>query len=112
MARTAYAVQSAAVTGTALTWTAPTTITDAAVPNAGRVLLVNNASASPITVTIHSNVAVHGLTVPDRTISIAAGKIEAISIHPAASEHLQGDGTFWIDYSSVATVTVAYVSVP
>jgi hypothetical protein len=112
MARTAYTVQSAALAGTALTFAAPTLANDSAVPNAGRVLLVNNASASAVTVTLHSNYKVHNLTVPDRTVSVPAGSIGAISINPTATEHLQSDGTFWIDYSSITTVTVAFVSVP
>lgn len=111
MPRTALPVQTAALTGTALTFTAVTSASDAVVPNPGRVLLVNNASAGTITVTIRTNANVHGLTVPDRTVSVLASKIEAISCHPNASEHIQGDGTFWVDYSAIATVTSAYVQV-
>jgi hypothetical protein len=106
-----YPVQSAALAGTALTFQAVTSNTDSVIPAPGRVLLVNNASASSVTLTLRTNFQVHSLVVPDRTVTIAAGKIEAISMTPTASEHLQGDGSFWLDYSATATVSAAYVSV-
>lgn len=69
-----------------------------------RVLMVTNDSASAVTVTINSNANVHGLTVPNRTVSVAAG---ATALIPEGSEARQDDGMVYVDWSAGTSVTAA-----
>ncbi|MFF3353379.1 hypothetical protein ACFYWN_12140 [Streptomyces sp. NPDC002917] len=71
-----------------------------------RKLIVRNAAASPITVTIRSNSRVNGLTVPDRTVSVAASGMAYI---PEGPEALQTDGFVYVDWSSAVTVTAGLI---
>lgn len=104
-----YTVQTPAISGNQITWAAPTTATDSLFPGSGRVLLINNASAGVVTVTIPSNLQVHGLTVPDRTVAIPAGQIFGIAFPATTNEQQQADGSVNVNYSTVATVTYAFV---
>lgn len=68
-------------------------------------LVVNNGSASPITVTVRANTGstlVDGTAVADKAVTVAAGAIR--SINESITE-LQPDGNVYVDYSASATVT-------
>ena len=72
-------------------------------------LIVNNASASPINVTIKSNGAqVGGLTVADTVIAVPNGATYAILI-PMPGYTIQSDGTTWINFSATTSVTAVIV---
>lgn len=109
MPRTALAVQRATSAGTQLTFNPVTSASDAVLPAKGRVLLVQNASASPVTVTIPSVKSVDNLVVPDRTITVTNGTTKAIAIgeHPLVG--VEADALVYLNYSATATVTAAYV---
>lgn len=109
MARTLLTSQAAVETGLAATYTAADGTngnTYVLVPH--RLLHVKNGSASAITVTITTPLTVNGLAVADRTISIAAGADQFISLN-TSSAYMQPDGTAWVDYSAAASVTVAVI---
>lgn len=109
MARTATILpQSVSSNGLVVTFNAATA-SDAFVPGTGRVLLVNNASGASINVTFPSNLAVDGLTVPDRVVALANGKTLVFETGGQFNESLESDGTVWVNYSALTSVTVALV---
>lgn len=90
--------------------TTPTATHGNKVKNDGKTFVeINNGSGSPITVTfdVPSPVdsLVDGLTVPDRTVTIAAGA--RYKIGPWKSMYNQSDGYVWFICSAVTTVTAA-----
>lgn len=73
--------------------------------NAALLLYVNNGSGSPITVTIQTPGTVDGLAIADRTVTVAAGAERFIG-PLTAKDYNQSDGTVYVDFSAVTTVTV------
>lgn len=71
-------------------------------------LLVHNASAAPITVTIPTPAAVTvaGLDVPDRVVTVDAAAYAYIVESPEAR---QSDGKVYCDFSAAASVTAALI---
>lgn len=107
-----YAVQSAVHAGTAIDKSvAPATTGNTAPTGVGVGLLVNNGSASSITVTLHVPTAttVDGLVVPNRTVTVAAGAETLIPLTSLYADPATGRATF--DISAVTTVTAAVVRV-
>jgi hypothetical protein len=73
-----------------------------------RRLIVNNASASPVTVTVRTNgLTVSGLTVPNRTVTVAAGTFAFITESPEARQ--AADGMVYVDFSAATSVTAALI---
>jgi hypothetical protein len=74
-----------------------------------RRLIVNNASASPVTVTVRTNTGsnVSGLTVPNRVITVAAGTMTFVIEGPEARQ--SADGMVYVDFSAATSVTAALV---
>ncbi|EFC80249.1 hypothetical protein [Parafrankia sp. EUN1f] len=72
-----------------------------------RMFCVRNGSGASITVTVRANGTVDGLTVPDRTVTVAAGASRLIDTR--ASIYRQNDGYVYIDLSSSTTVVVGVV---
>lgn len=70
-------------------------------------LLVNNGSGAPITVTIPSYKTLYGLTVPDRVVTVAAGKLKAIPLYYALNADPANSYRAKFTCSAVTTVTVA-----
>lgn len=69
-------------------------------------LLVNNASGAPITVTLVTPGTVDGnLAITDRTVTVNAGKVEAIPVTDLYRNPSTGLAS--LTYSATATVTVA-----
>lgn len=68
-------------------------------------LVVNNASGSPVNVTVR---ATSGSTLPDGTaiadkvVAVAAGALRSIIEAPTEQ---QADGTVWVDYSASTSIT-------
>lgn len=109
MPRTPLTVQRGGYTGSQVVFTAVTASNDAIAPSQGRALLVNNASASPLVITIPSNLTQDALVLPDRTVTVPAGQIWQLSFGALPKEGLQSDGTVWLNYGATATITAAYV---
>lgn len=74
-----------------------------------RRLIVNNASASPVTVTVRTRtpLAVAGLTVPNRVVPVAAGTF-AFIVESAEARQIT-DGMVYVDFSAATSVTAALV---
>lgn len=68
-------------------------------------LRVTNGSASSITVTVQTPKTVSGLAVADRPITVAAGATVYINLDNA-DLYRQSNGTVYVDFSAVTTVTV------
>lgn len=108
MPRTTITPQRAAVGGTALA-TEPANVDGNAVTlDARRVLFVKNASGAAVTVTIPTTQTLEGLTVGNRTVAVPAGAERFI--RPSAAS-VQPSGAVHVDYSAVASVTVAVLEV-
>ena len=95
--------------------TTPTATHGNKVRNDGKVWLeVNNGSGAPITATVDVPSAVDGLvdglTVPDRTVTIAAGK--RYKIGPFKPIYNQTDGYVWLVCSAVTDVTIGAFTLP
>lgn len=110
MARTVLAVQTVdAAAGLVPAYTAANVDGHSVDPAA--ILHVKNGSASPITVTVVSGGTAGGLAIADRphTVANAGERMIAIQGGPVMA---QADGTIWVDFSAVASVTVAAVTLP
>lgn len=77
----------------------------------GKVLLVvNNASGAPITVTIHATITEDSLVLADRTVTVAAaatkfiGPLSTSTFGQPASAGADS-GRAYVDYSAFASVT-------
>lgn len=68
-------------------------------------LLVENASASPVNVTIEVVSNIDGLVIPDRVVAVAAGALKAIGPFPAM--YNDTDDLVTATFDSVVTVTAA-----
>lgn len=78
-------------------------------------LHVNNASASPITVTVQTPVQVEALDVAEAAFTVAAGVTRMIPLARSSYRRAVGStdaGRAYVDYSSVTSVTRAVVSTP
>lgn len=96
------------VGGTTLTMTAASGGGDRAQVGDGYYLLVHNASASSVTVTLDSTgQTFNAQDVPDTAVAVAAG---GIALVPLTRHYLSDtDGLAGISYSSATSVTVAAV---
>lgn len=107
-----YAIQTPSHAGAQVTLAAPGGTTgDTVQPTPGAALLVVNASASPITVTLPFASGLpktDGLAVTSRTVTIAAGTTELIPVPPS----VYGTALQAVNYSAVASVTVAAIFIP
>jgi hypothetical protein len=107
MARTAITPQKPTSAGLALA-TEPANVDGHSLPH-DALLVVANASAGPINVTLVTPGVVDGdLAVPDRIVAVPAGA----SRYFGALDRIfrQADGTAHVDLSAVASVTVAAIS--
>lgn len=101
-------VQVPASGGTALSFTAADGDGDEYANTGREVLVVNNASASAIDVTIAQQSACsQGLSSPthDVVTSVAAGTVEYLP--PVARRYNDADGNVQVSYSDTTSVTVA-----
>lgn len=99
-----------ATNGTVVAYAAATAGGDKVTPSPSTLLLVRNASAGAVTVTLDATGLVfNGQSVPDTTVSVPAG---ADAFIPVTSEYRNPtDGLAAITYSAVASVTVAALAV-
>lgn len=106
MARTASAVQQIVRTGLTPAYSAANA-DGHSIANDGRVFQhIKNGSGSSINVTAQTPATVDGLAVAERVVAIPAGEERMIGpFQPGI--YNQADGSVYIDYSAVTTVTVA-----
>jgi hypothetical protein len=86
-----------------------------AILNDGKTfVLVQNADAAGITITLKSNRVIHGLTLPDKTLAVGAGELQIVPLGPpdtfnqtTATETGGSDkGKAYVDFSAVTNVSV------
>ena len=108
MARTALTVQDIVRAGLSPSYTAA--IADGhSFANNGRVFAhIKNGDAAEKTITIQTPGTVDGLAVADRTVTIPASEERMIGPF-APAQYNQGNGTVYLDYSAVTSVTVAAI---
>lgn len=110
MARTALTPITSTRAGVALTYSAANADGHSIANTAERVmLLVNNGSASAITVTFDVPKTVDGNAVADLTGTVAAGAVKMFGPFPMALYNQTASAVVNVDFSAVATVTVAAV---
>lgn len=105
MPRTAITAQETAHDGLTATYEAANVDGNSLTWGARRLLHVKNASAGAVTVTVPTPATVGGLDVADQAVAVAAGTETFIGPFPAAN------GNVHVDYSAVASVTVAALDV-
>lgn len=95
------------IAGVTLPFTQPDAAGDGVRPNA--IVLVNNGSGSPITVTLVTGGTAGDYAIADPTVTVAAGEIKAIGPFSALFPQPSGVDTGWVylNYSSVTSVTRA-----
>ncbi|MFI6160392.1 hypothetical protein ACIA59_10630 [Micromonospora haikouensis] len=114
MARASVTTQQVTRTGLNPALTAPPA--DGDIVDCGRVaLMVTNGSGSPITVTVEATAAQDGLDVADLVVSVPASGTRLIGPLPARTFGQPYDsadaGRAFVDYSAVASVTRAVITI-
>lgn len=110
MPRTAILPQTVTASGLTATYEAANVDGNSFTWAARRILHVVNDDAAGITVTIPTPATVNGLAVEDQTVAVGAGT--DVFIGPfGASAFRQDNSTVHVDYSAVASVTVAVLEV-
>lgn len=114
MARSVLSVQQPTRDGLNATYTTPAAAganEGVAFPNTGRETMhVKNASAGAVTLTIPTPLTIDGLAVADRTVSVPAGGDRFIGPFPG-EYYNQSDGHVYVEFSAVASVSVAAIKV-
>ena len=106
MARTVLAVQQVARTGLTPSFSAAN-VDGHNVANDGKVVLeVKNGSGAPINVTFQTPGSVDGNAIADLVVAVPAGGDKICGPFPPGIYN-QADGTMYVDFSAVTTVTVA-----
>jgi hypothetical protein len=115
MPRSALATQQAVDEGITVAFTAANAAGHSIAGGGDVVLLVNNASGGSINVTVQTAATEDGLAVADQVVAVAAGAIKAIGPFRATTYDRAGGaadpGTVYVDFSAVASVTVAALGV-
>lgn len=111
MARTALASQQTDDAGITVAFTAANVDGHVIEGSGDTLLLVDNGSGGPINVTVQTPATQDGLAVAEQVVAVAAGAIKAIGpFKPATYDRPTGAadaGDVYVDFSAVATVTVA-----
>jgi hypothetical protein len=108
MARSALTIQTVGIAGATISTAAANADGNSIVADeAAKVILqVANGGGSSITVTIPATGKAYGIDLEDQTITVAAGATKHIAgLEPGAFQ--QTDGTVYVNYSGVSSVTVA-----
>lgn len=107
MARTLITVQQVTKAGVTLSFSAATATDGNNFANDGDVLLyVKNGGASPITVTVQTPAKIEGVDVAELTVSVSNASEKIIGPFPTSIFN-QSDGTVYVDFSAVTSVTIA-----
>lgn len=115
MARTALASQTADSDGLTVAFTAANVDGHSIEGGGDVILLVDNASAGDITVTVQTPATQDGLDVAEQPVTVTAGTMAAIAgLHPRTFDRPTGvadAGDVYVDFSAVTSVTVAALEV-
>jgi len=112
MARIAATIQETAPTGVVPSFAAANA-DGYYMQNTGREApYIKNGSGAPITVTAQTPQVVGGLAVTEQIVTIAAGSEKMMGPFKPASLYNQADGTVHLDFSAVASVTIAFIRIP
>lgn len=105
-----YTAQALAHAGTQITWSTPAS-GDLAPTGPANYLVVFNGSVAGITVTLPLGPTVDGLGITSRTVNVPASTLAAPApvLIPLPSS-VYGAGTTVVNYSAVATVSVAVIA--
>lgn len=108
MARSALTIQQVARTGIIPSYGAAN-VDGNSISNDGQVFLhIKNGGASPINVTVQVPTQVDGMAITARVVAVANASEKMIGPFPPNLFN-QSDGSLYVDYSAVTTVTVAAV---
>lgn len=115
MPRTALATQTADSDGLTVAFTAAN-VDGHSIPGGGQtILLVDNASAGAINVTVQTPATQDGLAVAEQVVAVPAGATSAIAgLSSRTFDRPSGatdPGQVYVDFSAVASVTVAALAV-
>lgn len=105
MPRTSLAIQAPSSGGLTPNYSAANVDGHSIVNNGQVMMIVKNASAAAINVTAQTPGIVDGLALPDKVVSVAAGGERHFRWDPGP--YNQADGTVYVDFSAVTSVTVA-----
>lgn len=112
MPRTSKTPQDATVPGVDITFSAPDPLGDVVDVGRGLVLIVRNASAGTITVTLQTPGDVEGLAIAENAFTCQAGDISMFKMDASTYGRAVGvadEGRAYVDYSAVASVTSALI---
>lgn len=112
MPRTAVTPQKATSAGLAVTFEPANVLGNSFTPAKGRSFIVRNGSGASITLTLPTPGTADGLAIADRSITVAAAAQTHVGVGNFPGIYGQTDGSVWVDYSAVTTVTVAVVDTP
>ena len=112
MARTDLTIQEIAITGLAPTFAAAETDGNMWLGRGNEFLVVKNASGSSINVTLDATGLFKGLALTDPVIAVPAAGERWIGPFEKGAFAQSSDGKVYVDYSAVASVTVAVVRLP
>jgi hypothetical protein len=112
MPRTLVTPQQVTSAGVSPTFEAANVLGNSVALAYGRCIRVKNASGSAVTVTIPTPGTIDGLAITDRTINVPATTGDVMIALGKGDAYRNTDGTAYIDYSAVTSVTVAVVDVP
>lgn len=115
MARTALASQATVDEGITVAFTAANVDGHSIAGGGDVLLLVNNASAGSINVTVQTPGTTDGLAIAEQVVAVAAGAIKAIGpFRSTTYDRPSGAadaGMVYVDFSAVASVTVAALGI-
>jgi hypothetical protein len=75
------------------------------------IFVCKNGAGAPITLTFRTPPTVGGVAVAEQTVTVTNAKTEVVSNFPK-SLFQQTDGSCYVDYSAVTTITVAVLKLP
>lgn len=104
MARQALAVQEATRSGLTPAYTAAH-VDGFAVPNSGKEMIHVKSGGTGATVTFVTTPTVDGQAVADRSVVMGTNTERMLGPFPP-NIYNQADGTMWIDFSSITTMTI------
>lgn len=106
MPRTAITAQSITSTGVTSAYEPANVLGNSLAYVRGRFIEIKNGSGSTITVTVQTPGSIDGnLAIPDRTFTVAAGA-DGKWAAGDGNAYRQTDGSIFVDYSAVTSVTV------
>lgn len=113
MARTALVPQDITRAGLNVTMSAANVDGHSIVNNGKTWMRVTNGGASPITVTQRIPKLIDGVAPANsgKQVSIPAGGTRELGPWPP-EDYAQADGSVWVDFSAVSSVTVAAIRLP